>query len=406
MPMVAERGRATQAPSLPGERVLDFDIYHIVCGDGDYQRALAEVVQAKGQPVLWTPHNGGHWIAANYEAIAAVLGDEEHFTANQVTVPSRPETYMRSRPLQTDGEEHAKYKALLAPFLTPRAVAALTEQVRDLTIRLIEGFKPRGSCEFVGAFAQHLPIAIFISIAGFPERDRVQLTAWADEVLRGETDEDRNRARMHLCEYGKKIVAERRKTPRSDVLSALIAAEIDGTPIDDETMDGIVTFLLVAGLDTVASTMGFMARFLALNPAHRQELIDNPRLIPDAVEEMLRRFAVVNPARQVREDVEFFGCQLRKGDMMLCPTSLGGLDASRFHDPLTVDFHRPRQLHLSFGGAAHRCMGSMLARTELKIFLEEWLARIPHFRIAPDEHAVTKARQIATVTHLPLEWEV
>ena len=181
---------------------------------------------------------------------------------------------------------------------------------------------------------------------------------------------------------------------------------VDGQPITVEALTPMIFLLLVGGLDTVASAMGFAARFLATSPEHRRELVEHPERIPNAVEELLRRFPVVNQGRVVVSDMTYKGVDMRAGDQIIMPTTLHGLDDRKFDDPLRVDFSRPTPIHSTFGNGAHRCPGSLLARTELKIFLEEWLKRIPDFRIKPGATPGVRAGVNATLYSLPLVWDV
>lgn len=169
----------------------------------------------------------------------------------------------------------------------------------------------------------------------------------------------------------------------------------------------MILLLLLGGLDTVASTLGFYAQFLATHPEHRRKLVEDPDLIPNANEELLRRYAIAILAREVTQDLEMGGVKIRKGDMVLAPTPMDGLDEHKFADPLTVDFDRVKPgANSTFGGGVHRCVGSMLARTELRVFLEEWLKRIPDFAIKPGTNPQVSARSVATITSLELVWEV
>jgi len=181
-------------------------------------------------------------------------------------------------------------------------------------------------------------------------------------------------------------------------------AQVDGQLLSDEVVANVVTLLLTAGLDTVVAMLGFFVRFLALNPAHRRQLIEEPACIQPAVEELLRRFAIVTLAREVTCDVEIRGIGLKRGDMISVPTILANLDEDAFDDPLSVNFRRRTIPHLTFGGGPHRCMGAMLARTELQIFLQEWLARIPDFSIRPDFDVKVRSRVVTTIPALPLVW--
>jgi cytochrome P450 len=152
--------------------------------------------------------------------------------------------------------------------------------------------------------------------------------------------------------------------------------------------------------------MSFAANFLAKSPKHRQQLLERPELIPKAVDELLRRFPVVNQGRTCIKDVEIKGAPIRAGDMVIMPTTLHGLDDRKFENPLEVDFERPTPIHSTFGNGPHRCPGSNLARTELKIFLQEWLPVIPDFRHDPERKVGMSSGVNATIYSLPLVWEV
>jgi cytochrome P450 len=176
--------------------------------------------------------------------------------------------------------------------------------------------------------------------------------------------------------------------------------------MSDFHLESLLVMLLIGGLDTVASMMGFIGRFLAESPAHRKQLIDKPELIGKASDEFMRRFPIVNQGRTVARDFEYKGVQMKKGDMIMMPTALHGLDERKFERPLEVDFNRPTPVHSTFGNGPHRCPGSYLARVELRVFMEEWLKRIPDFRVKQGETVGFRAGVNATVTYLPLTWEV
>jgi cytochrome P450 len=308
-------------------------------------------------------------------------------------------------PITLDPPEQAKYRMLIAPVLSPKAVAALADRARAQAIELIEGFYAKGECEFVSDFAQHLPIGIFMAMVDVPTSDRQMLLGWADQQVRPTSEHEREAAFHSLFVYAGKKVAERRANPGTDVISQLTKAQVDGRPITDAELVPMIALLLIGGLDTVASAMGFAARFLAMSPDHRRELIDHPERIAGAVEELLRRFPVVNQGRTVRNDMDYKGVAMRAGDQIIMPTTLHGLDDRKFDDPLSVDFTRPTPIHSTFGNGAHRCPGSLLARTEMKIFIEEWLKRIPDFRIKPGAEVGVRAGVNATLFSLPLQWD-
>lgn len=398
---------STHPAHVPADRVIDFDIYDFPVDGLDYQGSLRTALDANAADVVWSPHNGGHWIAKTHETVARVLTDTEHFSSRRVIVSDEVSERPPLVPLQLDPPHHEPYRALLQAALSPKAVGRLGERARALTIELIEGFKADGGCEFISQFAQHLPVAIFMEIVGLPASDRALLTAIADRAVRGETEAERNQAAADLIGYGMGKIAERRADPGNDLISAVAGAEVDGKPIDDLTLAGLVLLLLLGGLDTVASTLGFYAQFLATHPEHRRQLVANPDLIPNANEELLRRFPIAALAREVKADVQLAGVRMKPGDMVLVPTQMDGLDAEKFAAPLHVDFGRVKPgANATFGAGAHRCVGSMLARTELRIFLEEWLKRIPDFAIRPGTSPKVAKRSVVTVTSLELVWPV
>ena len=394
---------ADRPPHVPADRVAMFDIYDFSAPEGEYQLGLKSFADT-APAVVWTPYHGGHWLLTRADVIDRMLVEHENFSSNHITVPRQPEGTPKLMPLQIDPPDHKKYQLLIAHAMSPRAVMPLAERARSLAITLIDGFKDRGECEFVADFAQHLPIAIFMQLVDLPESDRPFLTGIAETMLRSESAEARGQAAMQIAGYGLEKLHARRAAPGSDLISALAQARIDGELLDDTTLAGMITLLLLAGLDTVASMLGFFARFLADHPAHRRDLLAKPELIPNAVEELLRRFPVAVLSREIVRDVEVDGVMLKAGEMVMAPTPLSGLDGQKFHDPETVDFGRPRPMHATFGGGAHRCLGAMLARAELRVFLEEWLKRIPDFSVKPGAEIRVSARSVATLTSLPLVW--
>lgn len=394
----------TTPAHVPADRVFDFNIYDFAIDGAEYQAGMQRLQQGDVPEIFWTPHNGGHWVVTRSALINEVLNDYEHFSSRQIVVPKPQVERPPLKPLQVDPPQHLKYRDLLAAALSPKAVASLAQSARALAIQLIEEFKPRGECEFVSEFAQHLPIAIFMSIVDLPEQDRGFLTGLAEIVVREDDEQLRGEALMKIAGYGMQKVIERRANPGDDLLSSIATAKVDGELLSDYDLTGMLTLLLLAGLDTVASMMGFFARFFALNPAHRRQLIEDPSLLNNAVEELLRRYPIANLGREVTQDFEYHGVSLKAGDMVVAPTALDGLDDRRFEDPLSVNFNRDKPIHATFGGGVHRCMGSMLARTELRLFIEEWLKRIPDFEIKPGTEVKIAARSVATITSLPLVW--
>ena len=162
--------------------------------------------------------------------------------------------------------------------------------------------------------------------------------------------------------------------------------------------------MFFGGLETVSSALAFIVLFLARNPGHRQQLIDDPALVPDATEEFLRRFGILNLARITTRETQFRGITIAPDEQVLLPLHLASLDDRKFPDPLAVDFLRKRAAHYTFGTGVHRCLGSNLARPEIRIFIEEWLRRIPDFSVDPDDAPVGKSGVAMTMLRVPLVW--
>jgi cytochrome P450 len=387
------------------DQVFDWHMYAQPEGD-DTAHATWKKMHAEGVPdIFWTPHNGGHWVAARGEDIEFIQRNHDPFSNDELTIPAGVFP-VKLAPAQLDPPEHGPHRAVINLAVGPKAINALEPDIRQLARDLIEGFYGRGECEFNNEFARHLPIVIFLKLMGLPLEDRESLLEWAETATRGETAEIRNTGQAGLIGYLHRWVEERRANPGPDLFSQVVNATVAGEPISTQRMQGMLHVLLLGGLDTVVSVLGFFARFLAEHPGHRRQLVDNPALIPDAVDELLRRFGVASLARIVSRDFEYKDVHFRKGDMLLLPTMMYGLDERKFDNPLEVDFHRKNKIHAAFGNGIHRCPGSFLARTELRIFLEEWLARIPEFKVKSGAKAKEAIAGVHAVTFLPLAWNV
>jgi cytochrome P450 len=233
--------------------------------------------------------------------------------------------------------------------------------------------------------------------------DLAKLIPLSEAVARG-GGAVRAAAFEEMEEYATYWIEKRRAEPGDDLISVVIKSEVEGRPITTEEVYSIVMLLLFGGLDTVASMMGYVAWYLAENPEARHWLINNPDRIPEAIDEMIRSHGVSNTGRIVTHDMEFHGAQLKAGDVIQQPNCLYGLDDRINPDPLTVDFQRRNGQHRAFGGGVHSCPGNVLGRREIMVFLEEWLKRIPDFKLKPGTKPVTKTGMVNSVDTLWLSW--
>ncbi|MGD9800137.1 MAG: cytochrome P450 [Parvularculaceae bacterium] len=391
---------------VPVDRVVNFDLYQPMRPGLDLHDSWKAFQREQTRSVVWTPYNGGHWIVLNGPLVERVLEDQDIFTSHTVLVPkdTAGEAY-RLIPLSLDPPKHGPFRKLLDDNLNPNAVRAIEDGIRKLTIELIEGFRPRGRCNFTEDFAEKLPIRIFMQLVDLPMTDFPTLKFLADQFTRPDGSMDILEVKKRFHDYLAPILAQRRDAAGSDLLSRMVNGDVGGRAMTDQEAVDMATQVLVGGLDTVVNFMGFVMNHLARSDADRRMLAADPRLIPRAIAELLRRYGLVSCSREVKRDAEFEGIIFRAGEMVVAPTILHGLDEGIIEDPREVRLNRGAVKHATFGAGPHRCPGSHLARSELKIMLEEWLSRIPEFWIAPGHEVVFQGGIVASILPFELAWE-
>jgi cytochrome P450 len=359
------------------------------------------------------------WALTRFDDVYSALRQPELFSSRSITPYGGPRFFddppvegeMRLVPEELDPPEHTKYRQLLMPFFTPQRAAAMEGGIREWCAELIDGLQPQGSCDLNVDFARQFPTMIFLRMMGLPEggvgnlladvnQRMIDLAAMADGM--GDMAVSGGYM-MVVSEYMEKVLAERRETRADDITSYLLDVQIDGRPLTDDELRRISFLLYAAGLDTVANALGFTFLHLARNPDHRQRILEEPALIPNFVEEILRYYGVVSSGRIVTRDVEFAGCPMKTGDRILCSMPAANRDPREFPDAGEFQIDRPANRHIGFGAGPHRCLGSHLARVELRVAVEEWHARIPDYRIS-DEAAVSYKLGLQGVERLPLAW--
>jgi cytochrome P450 len=407
---------ASRPGHVPEAAVYDFDMF----SDPGLLRDPHERVRqmlAEAPPVFWTPRNLGHWVAIGHDAVFEVARDWERFSSEflprqdlEALLGALPPGFPhipRVRPITLDPPDHGKYRAPLASTFGPKSVRALTEEIRALAARLLDAVVDQGACDFTAAVAEPLPVLVFLKLMGLPQERLAEFRVLAHRVLApGMLDPMEGASRMRaIADAIGDVIRARRDDPKDDLISLLWATEIDGEPMSMEIMEDFAVLLFLAGLDTVINAMGFAARHMALHPDLQARLRADPSLIPEAVEEMLRRYSFVTLNRRVTEDMDFFGWKLRQGDKIMFSLAGAGLDPAYWPAPEVFDLGRQDKAHIAFGAGPHRCLGSHLARLELQLLYAELLRRLPQFRLDPDRPAVFRAGNVLAVESLPLRWD-
>ena len=349
----------------------------------------------------------GMAVVTSTAGVEQVLHDAAIFSSNPDAMYFGSET--GAIPLQVDPPDHSRYRKMLDPLFAPRRMAEREQEVTDLANQLIDTFVERGSCDFSTEFALPFPSVVFLRLMGLPT-DRLDEFVKAKEgMIRpvGETEDDRQAMRMEtgawIFQYFTSALEAHAENDTSDVLGTFLALEQEGRLTRDETLN-ICLLMLAAGLDTVTDTLECSFAFLAQNPAHQRQLADDPDLAAGAVEELLRfETPVPTVARVVMAATEIDGCPVAAGERLRTILAVPNMDPEVHNAPDAVDFARPSNKHLAFGAGVHRCVGSHLARLELRVALREWHRRIPSYRL-PEGHVVTFSQGLREIVHLPIEF--
>jgi cytochrome P450 len=367
---------------VPGALVHDHNIYDYETRDP--YLAIHDLLESGVPEVFWTRNNGGHWMVMGAEANTALSSDPVLFSATRLMVPDHANSDTPSfPPNDTDPPLHKEYRNVIAPLFTPARLALAEDKMREVTDTLIAGILKRGECEFVADFAAQMPVVVFLTLLDLPLGDRLTLRAIAHRVLHPKDDGHRATPLQELADYLLPIIEDRSAHPRNDAISYILKQKVDGRNLTPEEMMRLSRTTLLGGLDTVPSMLTYFARHLAETPDDRRRLRDQPEMIKPAIEEILRRYPVSHIGRVLSADTTFRGVTMKKGEHVVWSVGMYNFDKRRFPNPMTVDFDRKRTAHATFGVGEHFCVGSMLARAELRVFAEHWLKSIPDFHIKP-----------------------
>ncbi len=313
-------------------------------------------------------------------------------------------------PLQVDPPEHRNFRKLLDPIFAPRQVALLEDNTRALVCGLISAVVEQRQCNFHAAIAEPLPSTVFLQLLGLPVYRAAEFIELKDGIIRPPVRTVAERE-AYVAKTGERIYAvlqevidERKAEAQDDIISMFLHAEVDGHRLTEEDVLDICYLFFLAGLDTVTASLDCMIAYLAQHPEHRQQLADDPSLIPHAIEEMLRwESPVQGVVRITTQDTELGGCPIGKHELVSIIIGSANTDEGTWEESDVVNFDRAANRHIAFGGGAHRCLGSHLARMELRVALEEWHKAVPDYSLAPGIELLY-SQNLRQVENLELVW--
>lgn len=407
---MANETMAPVPPHVPAARVVDFDVYNPAGIEDGFHQAWMRLHDDGVPDLVWTPRNGGHWIATRGQLIRQFLNEPENFSARVMIVPKEAGMEHKLVPMNMDPPEHGPYRRVLNKGLGPREIRNIESDIRAVAVELIDKFAADGHVDFCAEYANIFPIKVFLAFSGLPLGDAPLLSRFSNSMLRpqGDTPEEKAasmaNANASFFQYIAPTVAARRATPGDDWISLIVHSQVNGKPVTEYETLAMISLVLLAGLDTVVNFLPFCMDYLARHPDMVAELRANPAKIPARANELLRRFPVVAQARLVAQDIVRDGVTLKQGEMVLIPSILHGMDARENDDPLVLDFGRKHISHSTFGGGAHICAGMHLANLEIVVTLQEWLARIPEFQVADGFKMAAHSGVVAQVERLNLVW--
>ncbi len=377
-------------------------------------------------PVAHTERWGGSWMPTRYEDLFNIARDITHFSSRNVLVadvmpaPDSParevdeaeqeliqQYNVGAPPITSDPPVHTWARKLLLPPFSVASVAKWEPETRALCRSLIDGFIASGRADGAAEYAQQIPPRVIASMLGIPKDMASTFTEWVRGFLElGLTNPElREESATNIFRYLYDRIQERKESlAGDDLISYLLTATVDGEPVPEPHVLGTCFLLLVAGIDTTWSSIGSAIWHLAQHPDDRARLVAEPDLLPNAVEELLRAYAPVTMARYVAEDTQYAGCPMHEGDKVLMNFPAANRDPSVFENPHEVILDREKNPHIAFGVGIHRCAGSNLARMEMRVAIEEWLKRIPDFRLEDPDNVTWAGGQVRGPRKMPVVW--
>jgi cytochrome P450 len=349
-------------------------------------------------PVAHTDRYGGAWLPVSHADVSAVARDTDHFSSEGAVLANKPPRDQwvsmapigGAPPITSDPPFHADARRLLLPAFSPQVVAEWEPEIRRLCNELIDNMGDVDTVDAAVQYAQNIPVYVIARMLGLPLEDSDYFRETVHMVLEeiGAEFGERQGAFEKLDAYLTMHVQDHIDNPKDDLIGFLLNAKIYDQPLSPQHVVGTIILLMVAGIDTTWSSIGSSIWHLAQHPSDLHRMVSEPELLPTAIEELLRMYAPVTMARIVSQDAEIGGCPVKQGDSVLLPFPAANRDPEVFPDADKVIIDREENRHVAFGLGIHRCLGSNLARLELRVAVQVFIQRFPKFELA-DPSAVT-----------------
>jgi cytochrome P450 len=346
----------------------------------------------------------GAYFPSRYAEVREIAYDAEHFSSRRVIVRERKVPTQPAPPITSDPPEHTPARKLLLPAFAPQAIARLEPRARALCRELLDAIGSAKTCDAAVDYAQHIPVRLIAHMLGVPEEDGDLFRRWIHVILEvGISDETVILpALQEMSAYFATEITQRGARRGDDLISFLLDAKMEGQPLSDPHLLGTLRLLLIAGIDTTWSGIGASLWHLATDAEDRRRLFADPSLMPTAIGEFLRAYAPVTMAREVVKETSVGGCPFKEKGQVLLSFPAANRDPAVFADADKVLIDRAENRHAAFGLGRHRCLGSNLARLEMTVAIEEWLARFPEFRLADGAKVTWSEGTVRGPRRLPL----
>jgi cytochrome P450 len=391
---------------VPPELVYEYDIAMDPRLLEDPHARMRSLIR-EAPPIFFSPFNGGQWMVTRKKTIVDMTTNPEVFSSGVLDVSGEqkgPQPGLKLIPIGMDPPEHTAYRAPLNQLLSTKAVAGFETAIRAMTNELIDKVLGAGRCDFLSAIAEPLPVTLFMKLVGMPTNRLAEFRELAAQAASATVDpETRAGTFKHIAGILAEVIKTRQEKREDDLLSHLLDANINGRNPTFHEMLGYSVLLFLAGLDTVVNALSFGVRHLARDQELQAKLRADPSLLPGAIEELLRLYGIVTMPRRVARDEVYQGIQFKQGDAVLLLLPAANYDDAAFPNPEQFILGRKEQ-HMTFNTGPHRCVGLNLARLEMKVFYQEWLKRVPPFRLDPQAPPRFSGGFSLALTSLPLVW--